>query len=88
MGLVRTRALCGATTGKLEVWFCSYASLISRVLRTRYVAPIRIGDTSGGLTGFVLPLSKCLVHRDSEPDRIVPKIGANIIIIYVDRESL
>ena len=31
------------------------------------------GDgTSGGLAGFVLPLSKCLVHWDSELDRRVP----------------
>ena len=26
--------------------------------------------TPGGLAGLVLPLSKCLVHRDAEPDRI------------------
>ena len=44
--------------------------------------------TPGGLAGLVLPLSKCLVHRDSEPDRIVPKIRGNIIIISADRESL
>ena len=29
--------------------------------------------TSGGLAGLVLPLSKCLVHRDSESDRRVPR---------------
>jgi hypothetical protein len=29
-------------------------------------APIGIVGTPGGLAGFVLPLSKCLVHRDSE----------------------
>ena len=46
-------------------------------------------DTSGGLAGLVLPLSKCLVHRDAKPDRIVPKIrGDNIIITSADRESL
>ena len=44
--------------------------------------------TPGGLAGLVLPLSKCLVHRDSEPDRIVPKIRGNIIITSADRESL
>ena len=43
----------------------------------------------GGLAGLVLPLSNCLLHWDSEPDRIVPKIrGANIIITSADRESL
>ena len=28
--------------------------------------------TSGGLAGFVLPLSKCLVNRDSQFDRVFP----------------
>ena len=32
--------------------------------------PIGIVDTSGGFAGFVLPLSKCLVNRDSETDRV------------------
>ena len=40
-------------------------SLIRRVLRTRYAAPIGIVDTSGGLAGLVLPLTRYLVHRDS-----------------------
>ena len=39
---------------------------------------------SGGLAGLVLPLSKCLVNRDSESDRIV--LGEGISV--VDRESL
>ena len=26
--------------------------------------------TAGGLAGLVLPLSKCLVNRDSESDRV------------------
>ena len=30
---------------------------------------------SGGLTGLVLPLSKCLVNRDSETDRVFPGEG-------------
>ena len=30
------------------------------------MAPIGIVGTPRGLAGFVLPLSKCLVHRDSE----------------------
>ena len=40
--------------------------------------------TSGGLAGLVLPLSKCLVNRDSELDRVVPREGFS----FVDRESL
>ena len=64
MVLVQNRALCGATAKKLEVWHL-YASLIRRVLRTRYAAPIGIVDTSGGLAGLVLPLTRYLVHRDS-----------------------
>ena len=39
--------------------------LIRRVLITRYVAPIGIVDTPGGLAGLVLPLTRYLVHRDS-----------------------
>ena len=39
---------------------------------------------SGGFAGFVLPLSKCLVNRDAESDRIVLREG----IFFVDRESL
>ena len=42
-----------------------YASLIHRVLRTGYAAPIGIVDTPGGLAGLVLPLTRYLVHRDS-----------------------
>ena len=42
-----------------------YAVLIRRVLRTRYATPIGIVDTSGGLAGLVLPLTRYLVHRDS-----------------------
>ena len=39
---------------------------------------------SGGLAGLVLPLSKCLVNRDSETDRVFPGEGISL----VDRESL
>ena len=39
---------------------------------------------SGGLAGLVLPLSKCLVNRDSESDRVFLGEG----ISFVDRESL
>ena len=40
--------------------------------------------TSGGFAGLVLPLSKCLVNRDSETDRLFPGEGLS----FVDRESL
>ena len=33
-------------------------------------APIEIVDISGSFAGLVLPLSKCLVNRDSETDRV------------------
>ena len=46
--------------------------------------PIGIVDTSGGFAGVVLPLSKCLVNRDFETDRVFPGEG----ISFVDRESL
>ena len=40
--------------------------------------------TSGGFAGLVLPLSKCLVNRDSKSDRVFLGEG----ISFVDRESL
>ena len=40
--------------------------------------------TTGGLAGLLLPLSKCLVNRDSETDRAFPGEGLS----FVDRESL
>ena len=40
--------------------------------------------TSGGFAGLVLPLSKCIVNRDSESDRVFLGEG----ISFVDRESL
>ena len=46
--------------------------------------PIGIVGASGSLAGLVLPLSKCLVNRDSESDRVFPGEG----ISFVDRESL
>ena len=39
---------------------------------------------SGDLAGLVLPLSKCLVNRDFETDRVFLGEG----ISFVDRESL
>ena len=35
----------------------------------------------GGLAGLVLPLSKCLVNRDSELDRVVPGGGFSSLIM-------
>ena len=40
--------------------------------------------TAGGLAGLVLPLSKCLVNRDPETDRVFSGEGLS----FVDRESL
>ena len=40
--------------------------------------------TAGGLAGLVLPLSKFLVNRDSETDRVFLGEG----ISFIDRESL
>ena len=40
--------------------------------------------TSGGFAGLVLPLSTCLVNRDSEIDRVFPGEGLS----FVDCESL
>ena len=40
-------------------------------LRMRYVQLLSgFVGTSGGFAGLVLPLSKCLVNRDSESDRV------------------
>ena len=38
---------------------------------------------SGGFAGLVLPLSKCLVNRDSETDRVFPGEGLS----FVDRRA-
>ena len=48
------------------------------------VTPIGIVGTPGGFAGLVLPLSKCLVNRDSETDRVFLGEG----ISFVVRESL
>ena len=60
----------GATLvfGLPEVW------TIRMWPETRYAWLLSGFSMSGGLAGLVLPLSKCLVHRDSESDRVVPKI--------------
>ena len=46
--------------------------------------PIGIVDTSGGLAGLVLALSKCLVNQDSETNQVFLGEG----ISFIDRESL
>ena len=43
--------------------------------------PIGIVDTSGGFAGVVLPLSKCLVNRDSETDRVFPGEGTSFVAV-------
>ena len=51
--------------GLPEVW------TIRCALRTRYVQLLSgFVGTAGGFAGLVLPLSKCLVNRDSESDRV------------------
>ena len=47
-------------------------------------APIGIVGTAGGLASLVLPLSKCLVNRDSETDRVFLGEGLS----FIDHESL
>ena len=37
--------------------------------------------TAGGLAGLVLPLSKCLVHRDPESDRMSRDGGLSLRIV-------
>ena len=36
---------------------------------------------SGGLAGLVLPLSKCLVNRDSETGRVFPREGISFLTV-------
>ena len=69
-GVGPKRATCGATLGKPEGWFYSYNRPSGRGLRRDTRDYYQGVGTPGGLAGLVLPLSKCLVHRDSEPDRI------------------
>ena len=62
-----------------DVW------LIRCALRTRYVQLLSgFVGTFVGFAGLVLPLSKCLVNRDSETDRVFLGEG----ISFSDRESL
>ena len=39
---------------------------------------------SGGFAGLVLPLSKCLVNRDSETDRVFPGEGLSFVELSWD----
>ena len=43
--------------------------------------PNGIVDTSGGFAGLVLPLSKCLVNRDSETDRVFLGEGISFLTV-------
>ena len=36
---------------------------------------------SGGFAGLVLPLSRCLVNRDSETDRVFPGEGLSFLTV-------
>ena len=66
-------------SGLPEVW------TIRCALRTRYVQLLSgFVGTAGGFAGLVLPLSRCLVNRDSETDRVFPGEGLS----FVDREIL
>ena len=84
MSVGPNRAACGATTGKLEVWFYSLLDPSDHGLRQDTRGYYQGVGTSGGLAGLVLPLSKCLVNQDSELDRVVPGGGFSSI----NRESL
>ena len=69
-------ATLGWPTGSLDNPVCPENEICA--------APIGIVGASGGLAGLVLPLSKCLVNRDSETDRVFLGEGLS----FVDRESL
>ena len=70
MVLVPNRALCGTAPWKLGVSGRCNPSSSERGLRRDTRGYYQGVSTPGGLAGLVLPLSKCLVHRDAEPDRI------------------
>ena len=64
MVLVQTEQTCGAP-GATRVWLTCSLDPSDRGLRRDTRGSYQGVGTSGGLAGFVLPLSKCLVHRDS-----------------------
>ena len=82
--LVRTELPAGPHRGNSRAGFTR--SLTHPVCLENEIcaAPIGIVGASGGFAGLVLPLSKCLVNRDSETDRVFLEEG----ISFVDRESL
>ena len=82
--LVRNEPPAGPPRGNLRAGFTRRMSHPVCPGNEIRATPIGIVDTSGGFAGLVLPLSKCLVNRDSETDRVFPGEG----ISFVDRESL
>ena len=66
MSVGPNRAACGATTRKLEDLVLLVACPIRSWPETRYARLLSGCRHAGGLAGIALPLSKCLVHRDSE----------------------
>ena len=82
--LVRTEPPAGPPWGNSKVGFTrSFSHPVCPENEIR-ATPIGIVDTSGGFAGLVLPLSKCLVNRDSETYWVFPGEGLS----FVDRESL
>ena len=81
MVLVPNKATCGAATSP-GVFGCRTYCSSGRGLRRDTRGYYQGVDTPGGLAGLVLPLSKCLVHRDSESGRRVSRWR----IVFVDRE--
>ena len=81
--LVQTGQPAGPPRGNLRAGFTRSLTTVCPENEMR-ATPIGIVDTSGGFASLVLPLSKCLVNRDSEIDRVFLGEG----ISFVDRESL
>ena len=73
MVLVQNGQTAGPLWGNPRIWFYSLAFLSGCVLRLDTRGYYKGVDTPGGFAGLVLPLSKSLVHRDSESDRRVPR---------------
>jgi hypothetical protein len=65
MVLVQNRVVCGFPRGNSGLSCCTLCSS-GRGLRRDTRGYYQGVGTPGGLAGIVLPLSKCLVHRDSE----------------------
>ena len=82
--LVRTEQPAGPPRGNLRAGFTRSLTYLVCPENEIHATPIGIVNTSGGFAGLVLPLSKFLVNRDSETDRIFLGEG----ISFIDRESL